>query len=60
VSVEWDPANARANFKKHGVSFADAASVLDDDRAMRDPYSEAEERWITFSPAERQIYQGQT
>ena len=50
MAVEWDPAKARANLKKHGVSFADAATVLEDEHAltMRDPYSEAEERWITL------------
>jgi uncharacterized DUF497 family protein len=37
------------NFEKHGVHFADAATVLEDDLAltMQDPLSEDEERWIT-------------
>jgi uncharacterized DUF497 family protein len=50
VSYEWDPAKARANFAKHGVRFADAVSVLEDDLALtiRDPSSEDEERWITL------------
>jgi uncharacterized DUF497 family protein len=50
VSYEWDPAKARANFAKHGVRFADAVTVLEDDLAltMRDPSSEDEERWITL------------
>ena len=50
VSYEWDAAKARANFAKHGVHFADAAVVLEDDFAltMRDPYSEEEERWVTM------------
>ena len=50
MSYEWDPAKARANFAKHGVRFADAATVLEDDLAltMRDPFSEDEERWITM------------
>jgi len=26
--VEWDPRKAAANVKKHGVDFADAATVL--------------------------------
>ena len=49
VSYEWDAAKARANHAKHGVRFADATSVLEDDFAltMRDPYSEQEERWVT-------------
>ena len=50
VSYEWDPAKAKANFAKHGVRFADAVTVLEDDLAltMRDPFSEEEERWITL------------
>lgn len=50
MSYEWDPAKARANFAKHGVRFADAVTVLEDDLAltMRDPSSEDEERWITL------------
>jgi len=50
VSYEWDPAKARANFAKHGVRFADAVTVLEDDLAltMRDPASDEEERWITL------------
>ena len=27
---EWDPDKARANLRKHGVSFADAAKVFDE------------------------------
>jgi uncharacterized protein len=50
VSYEWDAAKAQANFAKHGVRFADAVTVLEDDLAltMRDPFSEDEERWITL------------
>jgi uncharacterized protein len=45
-----DPAQARANFAKHGVRFADAVTALEDDLAltMRDPASEEEERWLTL------------
>ena len=31
--VEWDPRKAAANLKKHGVDFADAATVLHDEQA---------------------------
>jgi len=50
VSYEWDPAKARANLAKHGIRFADAIAVLEDERALtiRDPSSEDEERWITL------------
>ena len=50
VRCEWDSSKPRANFAKHGVLFADAVPVLEDDLAltMRDPFSEDEERWITL------------
>jgi len=49
VEFEWDPVKANANFRKHGVLFSDAVSVLEDEQALtlRDPYAEEEERWIT-------------
>lgn len=33
----WDPAKARANLKKHGVSFAEAATVFFDPFAVFEP-----------------------
>ncbi len=50
MESEWDPAKARANFKKHGVRFADAVSALEDDSALtiRDLSSDIEERWATM------------
>jgi uncharacterized DUF497 family protein len=30
VDLEWDEAKAAANFEKHGVSFAEAATVFGD------------------------------
>ena len=30
MDLEWDEAKAEANFEKHGVSFADAATVFGD------------------------------
>lgn len=48
--VEWDPVKARLNFRKHGVSFADGMTSLEDEGALtiRDPFSGDEERWITM------------
>jgi len=42
-------APAAANLRKHGVDFADAALVLEDDLALtvRDPVGRGEERWVT-------------
>jgi uncharacterized DUF497 family protein len=34
VEVEWDGRKAAINLRKHGVDFADAATVLYDDRAV--------------------------
>ena len=50
VEYQWDPVKARLNFRKHGVYFADAVTVLEDERALtiRDAYSDDEERWITL------------
>jgi len=50
MDYEWDPAKSRSNFAKHGIHFADAVAVLEDDLALtqRDSFSEEEERWITL------------
>lgn len=50
VEFEWDEGKAAANLRKHGVDFADAALVLEDDMALtlRDPDADAEERWVTM------------
>lgn len=49
VELEWDERKAAANLRKHGVDFADAALVLEDDLALtvRDPVGRGEERWVT-------------
>ncbi|MBM3820558.1 MAG: BrnT family toxin [Acidimicrobiia bacterium] len=46
--VGWDPRKAAANLKKHGVDFADAATVLHDEQAItvRED-EEGEERYAT-------------
>ena len=51
MHFEWNPAKAKKNLQKHGVSFEEASSVFYDPLAVTgaDPdYSEAEERTITF------------
>ena len=47
--AEWDPRKAAANLRKHGVDFADAATVLCDERAVtiRDEDAD-EERYVTI------------
>lgn len=34
MHYEWDPTKARLNLRKHGVDFADAATVFSDDLAL--------------------------
>jgi uncharacterized DUF497 family protein len=51
VRVEWDGAKAAANEKKHGVSFSEAVSALEDPLSVtfRDPdHSRDELRFLTF------------
>jgi hypothetical protein len=44
VDYEWDPRKARSNLEKHGIDFADAVSVLEDELALTIPDDEADER----------------
>ncbi len=50
MSVEFDPAKAKANLRKHGVSFAHAEQALRDPMALtiEDPDSRSEQRFITM------------
>ena len=50
VRVLWDPAKAKANLAAHHVSFPEAATLLDDDRAItrEDADSVGEERFVTL------------
>jgi hypothetical protein len=50
VLYEWDPAKNRANLAKHGVDFADAVAVFEDDLALTrpDPASRGESRFVTL------------
>jgi uncharacterized protein len=61
MDYEWDSAKAKANAKKHGVDFADAAIALSDDSAVTipDPDSEDEERFVSLGvdPNDRVLVQ---
>jgi uncharacterized protein len=49
--VEWSAAKELANFRKHGVRFASAMTVLQDPLALSrhdDSHDSAEERWSTL------------
>jgi len=34
VGYEWDPKKAASNLRKHGIDFADAATVFEDESAL--------------------------
>jgi uncharacterized protein len=56
VHFQWDAAKAKANLRKHGVSFDEAASVFFDPLAVsgNDPdHSTDESRFITFGLSSR-------
>lgn len=47
--ITWDPEKAESNMIKHGVDFADAATVLEDDLALTiDDDDEFEPRFVTI------------
>jgi uncharacterized protein len=49
MDYEWDKNKARANRRKHGIDFADAVSVLEDDKALTiDADDPDEERFVTI------------
>jgi uncharacterized DUF497 family protein len=50
MKFEWDPDKAASNRKKHGVDFADAVGVFEDELAItiEDPDAEGECRFITI------------
>jgi len=49
VELEWDSRKAAANLSKHGVDFADAATVVYDDQAITIPEERSgEERFVTI------------
>jgi uncharacterized DUF497 family protein len=51
LQITWDPVKAEANIAKHGVTFAQAATVLLDPLAVTvfdAAHSQNEERWFTL------------
>jgi uncharacterized DUF497 family protein len=49
AEFEWDPGKAAANSRKHGVEFADAVGVFEDERAITIPDTTTmEERFKTL------------
>jgi uncharacterized DUF497 family protein len=56
---EWDPKKERANFRKHGVSFAQARQLLESDVDYLEIFDEAhsvdEDRFIAIGPIDKSI-----
>lgn len=50
MQITWDPAKATANGAVHSVTFAEAATVLDDELALtqEDPDAAGEQRFATL------------
>lgn len=50
MRFEWDPAKNRTNIGKHGVDFADAVAVFEDELALTRPDTGArgESRFVTL------------
>jgi hypothetical protein len=50
VRLEWDPRKAEANLRTHGVSFAEAITVLQDDFGLtrEDPDAGEGPRFVTL------------
>ncbi|MDM3871168.1 BrnT family toxin [Porticoccus sp. W117] len=59
-NFEWDPAKARSNAVKHGVTFEQATSVFADSMALtifdESHSNEHEQRWITLGQSNGQVY----
>ncbi len=56
IEFEWDPEKAKTNLVKHGVGFAEAATVFRDPLSITifDPdHSEDEDRSLTIGKSER-------
>lgn len=49
MNYEWDPDKAKSNQKKHGVRFADAVGVFEDENAITiEDEHQREDRYITI------------
>jgi uncharacterized DUF497 family protein len=48
MEYEWDPDKAAASLRRHGVDFADAVGVFEDEYALRreDPDAQSEQRFV--------------
>ena len=49
MQFEWDERKRKSNLAKHGVDFADAVGVFDDDRARTQPDPDSEGEAISVT-----------
>ena len=50
MGYQWDPNKAASNLDKHGIDFADAVGVFEDEWALtlKEEYVENEQRFVTM------------
>lgn len=50
MRYEWDPQKSSTNLRKHGIGFADAVAVFEDELALtrEDTHAEEEFRFVTL------------
>ena len=50
MGYQWDPNKAASNVDKHGIDFADAVGVFEDEWALtlKEEYVENEQRFVTM------------
>jgi uncharacterized DUF497 family protein len=57
MSIDWDPAKAQANLRKHGISVDDAATVFQDPNRIEvyDDRDYDEDRWVGIGRVGRML-----
>jgi uncharacterized DUF497 family protein len=57
MSIDWDPAKAQANLRKHGISVDDAAPVFQDPNRIEvyDDRDYDEDRWVGIGRVGRML-----
>jgi len=53
--VEWNPAKAEANQRKHGIDFLDAIRIFETDNATYPSNRSGEERYVSVGSVEGRI-----
>lgn len=50
MNYQWDPKKAASNLRKHGVEFADAIGIFEDDWALtiEEQHIEGEQRFVSI------------